>query len=296
MKKDEIFFGEKGVTSTHAAYLSNVAKELYTVIEKQLNNFQFYTVNVGLIGTKDKSRLETGVTPDFLDGIDGKLMDVAKLKSLIAWLREALKAKDRLVSEAKNMSDNEIASILEIDVPVKPLRKARKTADDVVSEWNIKQRNRYYYLETLCSVYGSYVHPDGRLNQERDRLYEVTASPNKCTGSGRDTIIYSMEPTCAPALVDETFFKLQNTYREYQAELNSMKHEIELALQENDRELGKIEKNESDEYMVKMHEFSVLVNNYRSEAVSKAQALKIVIPDSLKSICDEVSKSGKKNK
>ena len=97
-----IFFDKDGLTSTSANYICNLSKETYTQIEKELDNIRFYDKEMQLIGTPAKQLISEG-TKDVSDIID-KLDRIAKLKSLIAWLREALKAKDRLFKEAENMS------------------------------------------------------------------------------------------------------------------------------------------------------------------------------------------------
>jgi hypothetical protein len=94
MEKDLIFFGNSGLTNTSANYIANLAKELYNSIEKELNNIVFYTTTVKLIGSKEESLIQGGVTS--VDDIPNKLNDIAQLKSLIAWPRDAIKAKDRL--------------------------------------------------------------------------------------------------------------------------------------------------------------------------------------------------------
>jgi hypothetical protein len=69
---------------------------------------------------------------------------------LIAWLRESIKAKERLIKEAENTSYEDYG----LEVPERPERAEYITEDDVIGMWSIKQRNRYYYLDTLCATIG----------------------------------------------------------------------------------------------------------------------------------------------
>ena len=287
MKKDMIFFDKDGLTSTSANYICNLSKETYTQIEKELDNIRFYDKEMQLIGTPAKQLISEG-TKDVSDIID-KLDRIAKLKSLIAWLREALKAKDRLFKEAENMSYEDFG----LEVPEEPERPVYLTEDDVISTWNIKQRNRYFYLETLCSQIGKYIHPDGVFSCERERMYDMVHNPREVMGNGRDTIIYTYTASIHPYEVEAKFMEMQNLHRSYQAELNSMKHEIETIL-ENDRK----EKNLDfqHEYLVWSNK-KVDINNQlhvlKNEKLSELQKLKIVIPDGLKSVYEEISATGK---
>lgn len=293
MKKDEIFFGEKGLTSTSANHIANIAKENYAVVESNLEKAVFYTTEVSLLGTSTKNTLSEGVDTEFLKAIPDSLTMVARFKSLIAWLREALKAKERLVREAETLNDESIAEALGIELPKMPESYVRLTEDDVVASWNIKERNRYYFLDTLCSTIGKYIHPDRGFSNARESFIEKLSEKHSINGGGRDTVIYSYIPTVAKEDVEDTFFKLQNSYREFQAELNSMKHQIEVALQEDDREKSQKETEERDIYLAEMQSVVSKISSYRKEKVREAQSLKIVIPDSLKSVYETVSNIGK---
>lgn len=288
MKKDEIFFGASGLTSTSANYICNLSKETYMQIEKDLNNIKFYNKDMQLIGTSERQIISEG-TKDVSDIIN-KLDKIAKLKSLIAWLREALKAKERLFKEAETMSYDDFG----FEVPKQPERPIYLTEDDVISTWNIKQRNRYFYLETLCAQIGKYIHPDGVFSHERERMYDAIHNPREVMGGGRDTIVYTYTPSIDSSKVEDKFMEMQNLYRSYQAELNSMKHEIETAL-ENDKKDK--DSNFQHEYLVwsnKMVDINNQLKVSKNEKLSDLQKLKIIIPDSLKFIYDELSDLGKK--
>lgn len=288
MKKDEIFFGTSGLTSTSANYICNLSKETYMQIEKDLNNIRFYNKDMQLIGTSERQIISEG-TKDVSDIIN-KLDKIAKLKSLIAWLREALKAKDRLFKEAESMSYDDFG----LEVPEQPERPLYITEDDVISTWNIKQRNRYFYLETLCAQIGKYIHPDGVFSHERERMYDAIHNPREVVGGGRDTIVYTYTPSIDSSKIEDKFMEMQTLYRSYQAELNSMKHEIETAL-ENDKKDKDF--NFQHGYLVwsnKMVDINNQLKVSKNEKLSDLQKLKIIIPDSLKPIYEEVSALGKK--
>ena len=142
MKKDEIFFAESGLTTTSANHIANIAKEMYSNLESELQQVSFYDESVSLLSGGSIAIVNKGITPDALKDIPASLKCIADLKSLIAWLREAIKAKERLIKEASSKDFAELAAELGVEIPQRPSDYLRLTLEDIVVEWNIKQRNR----------------------------------------------------------------------------------------------------------------------------------------------------------
>lgn len=287
MEKDLIFFGESGLTSTSANFIANLAKEKYSTLEQTLNNIRFYTTTVKLLGSSDESLVSSGVSS--VAHVESYLKQIAKLKSLIAWLREAISAKDRLIKECQNGD----YAYYGMQVPEQPEREESITADDVIATFNIKQRNRYYYLESYCSTIGKYIHPNGVFAMEREKLHNIKQNPHEVSGNGRDTIIYSRKASMPADMVDEEFMSLQQTYREYQAELNSIKHEIEDAVTKDAAKKNIAYDEKMSDYRNIMLSLSAQLATKRKESVTAASNLKIVIPDTLKDIYEDVKELGK---
>ena len=99
-----IFFSAdgQGLTSTSANHVANLAKEMVRVLETTLASMVLYSASVALIGSDTENKLNMGAAADDLTDMPRKLRTIAKAKSLIAWLREAIKAKERLAAEAAN--------------------------------------------------------------------------------------------------------------------------------------------------------------------------------------------------
>ena len=287
MEKDKIFFGESGLTTTSANFTCNIAKELYRGLEQELQSIVFYTITVKLLDSSEVNLIREGVTT--VSDVKQKLQDIAQLKSLIAWLRESIKAKERLIKEAENTSYEDY----DLEVPERPERAEYITEDDVIGMWSIKQRNRYYYLDTLCATIGQYIHPDGIFAKEREQLQKILHEPHKVLGSGRDTLLYNYTASVTPGEVEDTFMDMQQTYRGYQAELNSLKHQAQEAVQ-----LDQATKNgqyslELQNWQGQMAVIDAVLKEKRHQATVTAQNLKIIIPDSLKPIYEKVQKVGK---
>lgn len=287
MEKDKIFFAESGLTSTSANYVANLAKEHYKGLERELFLISLYSTSVSLLDSSESKLLREG-TAD-IDSIEEKLQDITACKSLIAWLREGIAAKTRLTNEAAASSYSDYG----LDVPEQPTREEYLSEDDVIATWNIKQRNRYYYLEALCATIGGYIHPGNPFANARDEFLKILSQPNELKGNGRDTLLYTYTPSVEPNKLEEVFMHLQQVYRSYQAELNSLKHSIEDALNKDKAEKNLKYETEMREFRNSMALIDAQLKEKVHEATVAAQNLKITIPDSLKPIYDKIQKLGK---
>ena len=285
----DVFFAENGLTSTSANHIANLAKEAYQNLENELNSICFYTTKVSLLGTSTKEVLHYG--NQLIDVT--KLDKIAELKSLIAWLREAIKAKEQLTRNINKLELRGYCEMMGIEYPKKPVMEASLTESEYYDSLNIKIRNRYYQLETQAAVLGKYIHQNSPYAIAREGLAQRITNPKEVKGSGRDTLIYSYEPVVALNEVDKQFFELQNKYREIQAQLNAMKHECEIAMNESEVKVQTEYSTAFNKYSLEMEELQNKLREYIIAENNRIKALKIVIPDSLKSIYEYVSTLGK---
>ena len=298
MQKDLVFFkkdGEEGValTSTSANHIANLAKEHIQGIETFLNNICFYKAEVALVGSTGMNVIQYGETSEVLGSLHSLLERVAQTKSLIAWLREGIKAKESLLKEIQNIPMATWCKENGIVMPEQPTRGHVLTEEEYYSSLPIKERNRYYQLETEAAVIGKYIHPDGPLANARKDLKGIIQHPHKVDGKGRDALIYTYTPTVGAEEVDATFFELQKRHREVQAQLNSMKYSCEQAINES------INKVNSD-YMTVLIEYESVVEpiyasfkTWKDEKSQEYSRLKIVVPNSLLGIYNTINSLGK---
>ncbi|MDR0865422.1 MAG: hypothetical protein LBO74_10900, partial [Candidatus Symbiothrix sp.] len=93
MKKiNAVFFGEKGITSSSANHVCNIGKEYIEATHKSLDSLNFVTSSVTDFNGENTHILKEGVKISEED-ILNKLSKIAEINSLIAYLREAIKAK-----------------------------------------------------------------------------------------------------------------------------------------------------------------------------------------------------------
>lgn len=298
MQKDLVFFkkeGEEGValTSTSANHIANLAKEYIQGVETQLNNVCFFNAEVSLVGSTGASIIQTGGTSEVLNNLQSLLEGVAQAKSLIAWLREGIKAKENLMKDLQNIGLEGWCNENGLAYPEAPSRGHVLTEVEYYASLPIKERNRYYQLETEAAVFGKYIHPNGHLSDARKELKDKLQHPHEVDGKGRDALIYTYTPTVNVAEVDNVFFELQKKHREVQAQLNAMKYSCEQAINESTSKVNSEYMVASQKYQARLKEILGAFKTWNDEKSQEYSKLKIVIPNSLLGIYNTINSLGK---
>lgn len=299
MQKDLVFFkkeDEEGValTSTSASHIANLAKEYIQGVEAQLNNISFFNVEVALVGsTGGTSTIQTGESSEALDNLQSLLEGVARAKSLIAWLREGIKAKENLMKDLQTISLEDWCKENGLTRPETPNYGHVLTEVEYYASLPIKERNRYYQLETEAAVLGKYIHPDGHLSDARKELKDKIYHPHKVDGKGRDALIYTYTPTTSIAIVDNVFYELQKKHREIQAQLNAMKYSCEQAINKSTNKVNTEYMAASQKYQAELKGILGAFKTWKDEKSQEYSKLKIVIPHSLLGIYNTINSLGK---
>lgn len=298
MQKDLVFFkkeGEEGValTSTSANHIANLAKEYIQSVETLLNNICFFNIEVALVGSNGANIIQTGGTSEVLNNLQSLLEGVAQAKSLIAWLREGIKAKENLMKDLQNIGLEDWCEENGLAYPEAPKRGHVLTEVEYYASLPIKERNRYYQLETEAAVLGKYIHPDGHLSDARKELKDKLQHPHEVDGKGRDALIYTYTPTVNVAEVDNVFFELQKKHREVQAQLNAMKYNCEQAINESTSKVNTEYMIASQKYQAELKEILGAFKTWNDEKSQEYSKLKIVIPNSLLGIYNTINSLGK---
>lgn len=157
----------------------------------------------------------------------------------------------------------------------------------------IKERNRYYQLETEAAVLGKYIHPDGHLSDARKELKDKLQHPHKVDGRGRDALIYTYTPTVDVAEVDNVFFELQKKHREIQAQLNAMKYSCEQAINESTNKVNTEYMAASQKYQAELKDVLGAFKTWKDGKSQEYSKLKIVVPNSLLGIYNTINSLGK---
>ena len=288
------FFGDKGLTKTSAQHTKDVAGHSIEQMQEEIANMSFINETANIIGNNISHVLSYGKKIEFLNTLPDMMKTIAKVKSLQAWLGEAIKEKNAIelwiiaYTFDDYCADNGVLNEVEF-----PNRPSRMSEDEYISKMNVKERNRYLYLQTLCAVYGKLIHPKGSYDVARKSIQKALNQPIITVGEGVNTILHHFTPSIDVKKIDEMYFSLQQTHREYQAEFNAMKHKMELDIEEQ-------YSLEQKQYEALYERVTQTRNTYYNEFMKFKEAkgkwacdLKIIIPKDLQSIFDEINSLGK---
>lgn len=289
-----VFFGENGLTSTSANHIANMAKEHITNIEEQLNNIVFYDTKVSLIGG-ESTVTNHGIDELTMMQIPAMIEEIMNSKNLCAWIREAIKCKDKMLNKVNKTDLTEYMLEHNIELVNKhPDSPIMLTDNDIIDELPIKERNHYYEVQTNAAVIGKFIHNGMPINNARKNLCDVIQNETKIVGSGRDAMIYKYTPTVASEDVDDMFFKLQKMHRSYQAEFNKIAHEITEEKTKRNLELMNDYNDKLAKHNREVEELMNQMKIWKTEETNRISQLKIVIPDKLKGIYEFINSLGKK--
>lgn len=276
------FLGTEGRTATSANHLCNLAKEHYQHLEKMLTNQSLVTKTVSIVGQGSPNTLINGITD--LAPMQKALKEIAQCKALIAYFREGIKAKDNLEKQVKDYA-SEIPPFTE---PF-PEREPYLTEADIMATWPLEKRVRYYALEAKAATYGQYIHPGQAFAEQRATFHKALVGESTIKERENYVLIYESKPTLSLEEVESTFFNMQNTHREAEAELNSLKQEIKDALtadmlqKDNAYQIAYQKYIAADqEYQNNRKAIALADANKRTELSKTVSRLKILIPENLK--------------
>ena len=283
MKKNSIL-GKDGLTITSANHLANISKEMYEAIESRIESLKLYSKDFELALNGNTYRVENESGKEDLEAISEEMKRIGALKSLIAYLREGIKAKEALDNDDEFEEHvKELVKEGRTDLERPNSFRADVKFDDEFIKLTPAQRARYYSLEARCATIGGFIHPDGALAKARKEYFEHTGNPIKVNGRGQEAEICTFSSNFTPEDVDGEFFALQKEYRSLQAEFNSMKAEI-------DRRVNDINRKAAADALAAVERWNAAERVERQKYDEAVKALKIVIPQNLKEIYEEVSR------
>lgn len=280
------FFGTEGLTSTSANHVANIAKEYYESLETELAATNFVKEEISVVGSLDKTETNKA-TPDIMNVIDDYLTEITAAKSLIAWLREAIKTKTKYSKMLDTYRSEEYSNL---KYPEHPYIRSH---EEILESWDIKDRERYLTLEAECAVLGQYIHPKGAYAKAKKRLFDKAVKPVETTLQGRDTIITYYTPVVNKEEVESKFFALQKRHRAAQAELNGFKTRLEKEEKEERDRVSRDYMKALDEYKAESNRLIEADKLYVEEERKKIESLKIVIPPHHKAMYDLLMLQGK---
>ena len=87
-KVNEVFFSEKGLTSTSASHLADLAQKTVLGNEAKLKNMSFITTKVDIVGSLSESgkTVSLGYDEKGLSEVKGLLEEIAEMNAFCAWM------------------------------------------------------------------------------------------------------------------------------------------------------------------------------------------------------------------
>lgn len=287
--ENKVFFGESGITSTSATYLCNIARELLKDIESSLNNISFITEEVTLFGSENKIRTKEGYNLSELSDLDSKLTKAAQLKAFIAWMSEGIKAKD---AESEKLREYTLSDFIK-DFPEYVVQRSKDSTLDPnygLGKLDVSERVKYLFSEALTSSIGKYIHNNGALRKAYSELLNIAHNKVNITTEAKDSIVVVTNkiPSVDTKEVEKIMLKYQDLRRENEKVLNSLKSKIKSYDHEYQMYLTLEDKAASESYNEKMEVVRSKYNEYVLNKRSEIEKLKIIIPDGLRSIYNDL--------
>ena len=290
-EKNKIFFGTKGITSTSANHIANIAKEVMEESRALLENITFVNCNVGLISS-DVSRLtEKGYDTDELGNIVSSINKVAECNALIAYLREAIKAKEEELAYIEGISTSKFLKIKGIEIvdPRSSHSLDFMTEDDAIALLSQQERIRYLILEATAAAIGNRIHPGKSFAEARRKLELKRKEPIKLVGSGSDALVYTYSPSADVDEVNETFMQLQSAHRTANKQLNSLKFKVKQIMDDHNLKAKREYAAQSEEYDRVIATYAKQAEAFIEEQKKELLDLKIVIPSDFQKLFDELN-------
>ena len=290
-EKNKIFFGTKGITSTSANHIANIAKEVMEESRALLENITFVNCNVGLISS-DVSRLtEKGYDTDELGNIVLSINKVAECNALIAYLREAIKAKEEELAYIEGISTSKFLKIKGIEIvdPRSSHSLDFMTEDDAIALLSQQERIRYLILEATAAAIGNRIHPGKSFAEARRKLELKRKEPIKLVGSGSDALVYTYSPSADVDEVNETFMQLQSAHRTANKHLNSLKFKVKQIMDDHNLKAKREYAAQSEEYDRIIATYAKQTEAFIEEQKKELLELKIVIPSDFQKLFDELN-------
>lgn len=289
---DLIFFGNQGLTKTSANHIKDLASHALENAIAAIDRMSFIDESIALIGNAERHTAQKGWDETILNGLDGVLDYISRVKSLQAWLGEALKAKNELERKLSKITFDDFLTFKGYTLN-KPFVPTELTKTEWLESLNVKERNRFLHLETLCSVYGKCIHPNGAFDIARKKLQKIVNQPTLIEGQGMNTIFHHYSPSVTVGIIEEKYFELQAKHREYQAEFNALQHKFDLVRDAQLHEDMTYYDELLNEYQSQRDKYLSEYTQYKKELQKKVADLKIIIPHDLESVYNEINSLGK---
>lgn len=283
------YLGTKGLTSSEANYTANIVKEL---CEKTAQEIKQMTLFKGVIHFQGKENDYNKVYK--VDNLQEKCMQEGNLYALSAWLREAIKSKDSLVT--KNISNNFEKELKQL--PIAPKLVNSSTEEEIKNGLPIDELAEFLMYEAKAAHLGKKVHPGGIFETWFNLIKNIPRT--QINPDNKDYVVFFEQEVNESSLY-EIFFSLQKEYREAEQKVNYYKSKVKDLLNQKSQEINAVNQKALNEYKNECNEIYIYnaivqeeIETLRGQKLKEIAELKIIIPFSLQATLDYVQTFSKK--
>lgn len=293
----EVFLAETGITSTSANHLANIAQELIRGHEIELASINFITTTIDIVGSPAHSGkpISLGYTSEKLAEVPRMLEEIGQMNAFCAWVREAIKAKEREQSAVLNLEFEDWCRQNGHEIPRYGSERI-VLEEEILAKLNVKDRNRYLTLEAEAATIGKFIHEGRQLSLARAELKKALTKPYNTKGDGKETLIYHHTASVEEKVVDELFFDLQKRHREKERELNQIKHSIKKKREEAQMKENRIYRENQAGAYSRTKKLDAEFSLWRTTEHARISNLKIVIPQDLEPTLQWLNELAEKSK
>ena len=230
---------------------------------------------------------------DMLVSIPQKVATISRLQSFVAYINEAIKAKESICEQVRHITTVEYANEKGITLPEHPIKKDAYTKEDYLQSLPIKELNKYYQMQTYAATIGTFIHKDSGFDKAKKELEISISNPVKATDNGRDTLIYEYVPSINKQDVDSVFYKLQSAHREYQAQYNGILAIMDKTIKDENEKITFEYVTAMEQFKTQMEIITQQVDVFKTDLLKKMESLKIVLPDAHKELVKELESLSK---
>lgn len=330
---DNTFFGTTGtsLSSTSANHIANMAKELVRGHQQDLLGLHFTEKTVRVVGQTAGSVLQKGADEEALADVAVKLREIGQANSLIAWLREGIKAKNDYLEAVRKATLDDYCEIEGLDKesvkpqiptldqfladhgfdeePEEPVREESLTEDQVLSAMPDEDRLAFAKLQ---AEHAAITQAIDCVREQVELVRQASYGKTTVTDDGRQLV--KTTPTVSEAGLGRTLEYLSakrdgigRSLLEFSSRIEAAIHADEQAKEQAYLASQAAYEQEYLHYQALKQEYDILYKewnakvkqldnrlaSYRISKAKEAGNLKIVIPAGLNDIYAKVAALGK---
>lgn len=293
-EKIEFLTSERGITSTLANHLCNIAKEEMQSIQVTLDNIAFQDVFIETLEGERSKLIKQGYSLEELRKAMQSVEYQARLTAFIAYFRECIKQKEAVMDKIRRMTLDEYERLHGLQALLHdPVEEDDLSLGEYLRTIPHKDYVDYYQAEAMAASYGKVVHPGQALSMAKTELHQRAKNSMEVEVSGDQTIIKRYSPTIESVDLEKIFFEQQSQYRDYQARSNKLKAHYEEALYHHNRAKHQAYLKSKEAYRLLKEERWEEYEQYRRDELQRVASLKIVVPERLLPTFEHLRSLGK---